>query len=300
MDLSAFYEECQKLPDNERQWVDVFYKTVIEVFGENNQSFEEYDKVYRLFYGNSSTLSKAQYYRKRNLVRKLYDWLSAQGSVSEDFCKKVNKLELKDVVSGVELYHYYFKNLDEALNFIALVGSSKNMGRFDDLLNIKSVVILSWYQISLNEICELRKSDLHSDDSTICVGGKRIPIEKKYFDILKRFAELDVHDGFPTHKKQIYMTSHYLMRSARQISLNQNNIQKSLQRFNTIAVEYGKELSVLNLRRNGIFSQVYTSQSTKTPSVLIQELTGCDTAFAFGYKEFYEKWRQFVIGGDEN
>ena len=146
MNLSAFYDECQALPENERQWVDVFYKTVVDVFGEDNQSFEERDKVCQLFYGKSSSLSKAQYYRKRNLVRKLCDWLVTRGAMSEDFRKEVYGLQLQDVISNVELYHYYFKDLDEVLDFVTLVGSLKGMGDFDDMLNIKAAVILSWHQ----------------------------------------------------------------------------------------------------------------------------------------------------------
>lgn len=296
MNLSAFYDECQNLPENERQWVDVFYKTVLDVFGEDHQSFEERDKVCRLFYGNSSSLSKAQYYRKRNLVRKLYDWLETQGAVSHDFCEDVYSLRLQDVVSDTELYHYYFKDLDEALNFVSLVGAMQDMGEFDDLLNIKTIVILSWYQVDLNEMQNLQKSDLKLDTHTVLVGEKQIQLAIKYFDILKRFAELDVHKGFPSHKQQIYMSSPFLIRSARQVNLSPNNIQKTLQRFNVIAAKYGKELSILNLRRNGIFSQVYTSAGSKTINALIQELTGCDTAFAFGYKEFYEKWKELICG----
>ena len=185
MNLSAFYDECQKLPDNERQWVDVFYKTVLDVFGEDHQSFEERDKVCQLFYGNSSSLSKAQYYRKRNLVRKLYDWLAEQGAVSQDFLKEVYGLQLQDVVSNTELYHYYFKDLDEVLDFVTLVGSLKGMGEPNDMLNIKAIVILSWHQVDLNELQEVRKSDLRPETHTVSVGEKQIQLTIEHFNILK-------------------------------------------------------------------------------------------------------------------
>lgn len=298
MNLSAFYDECQALPENERQWVDVFYKTVLDVFGEDNQSFEERDKVCKLFYGNSSSLSKAQYYRKRNLVRKLYDWLAAQGAVSDDFHKEVYGLQLQDVVSDTELRRYYFKDLDEVLDFVTFVGLTKGMGEPNDMLNIKAIVILCWNQVDLNELQELRKSDLRLEVHAVSVGERQIPLTIEHFNILKSFAEIDVHKGFPSQKQQIYMSSPFLMRSARQVSLSPNNIQKAIQRFNSVAAKHGKELSILNLRRNGIFSQVYAAGDEKTANTLIQELTGCDTAFAFGYKEFYEKWKELIIGGE--
>lgn len=298
MNLSAFYDECQKLPDNERQWIDVFYKTVLEVFGEDNQSFEDRNKVCKLFYGKSFSLSKAQYYRKRNLVRNLYDWLAEQGVVSEDFRKEVYELRLQDVVSDAELYRHYFKDLDEALNFVTFIGSINGMGEPNDMLNIKAIVILSWYQVDLDELLELRKTDLHPETNTVVVNERPIQLAVKHFDVLKRFAEIDVHKGFPSQKKQIYMSSPFLIRSARQISLNQNNIQKAIQRFNVVAAEYGKELSILSMRRNGVFSQVYASGDKKTVNTLIKELLGCDNAFAFGYKEFYERWKYLMIGDE--
>ena len=75
-------------------------------------------------------------------------------------------------------------------------------------------------------------------------------------------------------------------------------MQKALGRFNLVAADYGKELSSLSLKRNGIFERVYNSGDEKTAGILIREITGCDTAFAFGYKEFYERWKQLIVGGD--
>ena len=299
MNLSIFYDECQTLPDNERQWVDVFYRTVIDVFGEENQNFANLSKVCLLFYGKSSTLSKAQYYRKRNLIRKLYDWRVKQGAVSENFAQKVYDLKLQDVVSDGELYRYYFQDLDSALDFVRVVGQSEGLSEYDDLLNIKAIVILTWHQVDLSELQELHKSALQLETHTVLVGEKQIQLTIEHFNILKRFAELDVHRGFPSQKQQIYMSSPFLMRSAKQVSLSPNNIQKAIQRFNSVAVEHGKELSILNLRRNGIFSQVYAAGDEKTANTIIQELTGCDTAFAFGYKEFYERWKRLITGGGE-
>ena len=140
---------------------------------------------------------------------------------------------------------------------------------------------------------------MRPETHTVLVGDKQIQLTIEHFNILKRFAELDVHRGFPSQKQQIYMSSPFLMRSAKQVSLSPNNIQKAIQRFNSVAVEHGKELSILNLRRNGIFSQVYAAGDEKTANTLIQELTGCDTAFAFGYKEFYERWKRLITGGGE-
>lgn len=300
MDFSVFYAQCQSLPESERQWVDAFYNTVDEAFGEE-QDFENLHKVCRLFYGReTSKLSKAQYYRKRKLVIKLYDWLEEQGAVSHDFVRTIHDLKMKDVLSESELRLHYFKNLNEALNFITRVGMSKGLGEYDDLLFIKSIVILAWYQVSVTEMVGLHKSDLIQQTNEVVVGNKKIQIKNEYFAILRRFAELDMHKGFPSHKMQVYASSKFLMRTAKNSEVCPNNIAKTLSRFNAVAIDHGKELSILSLRRNGVFSQVYDSMSEdKSVGVLIKEICQCDTAFSYGYKEFYEKWKFVIVGGDD-
>lgn len=299
MNFEPFYERCQQLSENDKQWVDTFFATVIELFDVENPQFEDFGLICGLFYGKGKSVSKAQYYRKRKLVRLFYEWLYEQGIVKQSIVQEVHSLRLGDVVTDYELSHYFFKDLDDVLNFVHIVGQSQGLGEYDDLLNIKTIVILSWYQTELYQLQELHKSSLQIETNTVLVGEKQIQLTTEHFNILKRFAELDVHRGFPSQRQQIYMSSPFLMRSSKQISLSPNNIQKAMQRFNLIAVEYGKELSILNLRRNGIFSQVYTSGDEKTANTLIQELTGCDTAFAFGYKEFYERWKRLITGGGE-
>lgn len=299
MNFNAFYERCQQLPENDKKWADTFCETVADVFGGDDPNFEDIGLICRLFYGKGKSVSKAQYYRKRKFVYLLYEWLYRQGVVRHDTLDRVYSLRLGDVVTDYELTHYYFENLDGALDFVRAVGISQGLGDYDDLLNIKSIVILSWYQVELSQLQELHKSALQPETHTVLVDEKQIQLTIEHFNILKRFAELDVHRGFPSQKQQIYMSSPFLLRSAKQMSLSPNNIQKAIQRFNSVAVEHGKELSILNLRRNGIFGQVYAAGDEKTANTLIQELTGCDTAFAFGYKEFYERWKHLMIGGDE-
>ena len=299
MNFDPFYERCKQLPENDKRWAGTFCETAAYLFSEDEPNFQDVGLICRLFYGKGKSVSKAQYYRKRKFVYLFYEWLCEQGVVQQETLDQVYALRIGDVVTDYELTHYYFENLDGALDFVRTVGMNQGLCDYDDLLNIKSIVILSWYQVELSQLQELHKSALQPETHTVLVGEKQIQFTIEHFNILKRFAELDVHRGFPSQKQQIYMSSPFLMRSAKQISLSPNNIQKAIQRFNSVAVEHGKELSILNLRRNGIFSQVYAAGDEKTANTLIQELTGCDTAFAFGYKEFYERWKCLITGGDE-
>lgn len=298
MNFDLFYERCQQLPENDKKWADAFCSTVSEVFGGDEPNFEDLGLICRLFYGKGNSVSKAQYYRKKKFVHLFYKWLYDQGAVRQETLDRVFSLRLGDVITDHELSHYYFKNLDGALDFVRTVGRSKGFEDYDDLLNIKTIVILSWHQVDLNELQKIRKSDLQLETHTVLVGEKQIQLTIEHFNILKRFAEIDIHKGFPSQKQQVYMPSPFLMRSARQTSLNPNNIHQAIQRFNSVTAEHDQKLSILNLRRNGIFSQVYAAGDEKAAGALIQKLTGCDTAFACGYKEFYERWKQLMVGGE--
>ena len=298
MNFEAFYNQCQSLPDeNDRKRAEAFCNKIYDVFNEDNPQFSDMSHICNLFYGKNLTISKTQYYCRKNLVCMFYDWLKEQGAVDDELVEKVHSLRLKDIALDYELYHYYFKDLDEVLGFVKRVGAMNGMGDYDDLLNLKSLVILIWYGIEFNQVCEIKKSDLNRATQTITYCGQTKQFKKEHFDILCRFADLDAHKGFPSQKLQLYKKSPYLMRSAIQSQIKPNNMRKALVRFNAVAVSYGKELSTLCLRRNGIFYSVYQAGDKKSAGVRIQKLLGCDTAFSFGYKEFYEKWELLLVKG---
>lgn len=296
MNFEPFYTQCQQLPEKDRKWVDAFYRTVTGVFDEEHPEFQNPDRICRLFYGKGTSISKAQYYRKRNLVRMFYDWLYQQGAIDKQLVEDVYKLQLKDVVTDYELSHYYFKDIDDVLGFVSKVGAVKGLNEPNDMLNFKTIVILTWYGADLQEMLSIQKSDLNRDSHTVTAGNKVLNLTAECMDILCRFADIDIHKGFPSQKQQVYAASPYLMRSSKQAHMNPNNVQCAVRRFNLVAADYGHEISILNLRKNGIFRQVYDSSDGKTVNTLIQEITGCDTAFAVGYKEFYERWKHYMIG----
>lgn len=300
MDYTNFYERCKQVPEKEIKFAETFCNLVEEIFAEENCSYLDIERISRLFYGHGSSLSKSQFYRQRKFILMFYGWLQEQGLVDQEGVDLVHSLKLGDVVLDYELNHYYFSSLDRALDFVRLIGAREGMGDYDDLLNIKTIVILTWHGVKLPELLEVKKGDLHPDVEAVTVGERTVKLQTEYFNILRRFSELDMHKGFPSQKKQVYVASTYLMRSAKQDCMSYNNAQKALQRFNAVAILYGKELSILNLRRNGIFVAAYQATDDKTVNTLIQELTACDTAFAFGYKEFYGRWKNLFFGGDND
>ena len=299
MNFEPFYMQCQQLPEKDEKCIDLLYKTISEVFGGDKPQFGSPDKICKLFYGKGRSVSKSQYYRKRKIIKLFYDWLYEQGAVDKETVRRVYDIQLDDVVTDYELSRYFFKDLNEVLEFIRMVGTSQGFDDPDDLLNIKAIVILLWYGVELSEIVGIKKSDLNRNDNTVKVGQKSFPIEPEHMSMLCRFSDIDIYKGFPSQKQQVYVSSPYLLRSAKQPLMIPNNVQCAFRRFNLVASQFGRELSVLNIRKNGVFWRVYTrDDNTKSINNIIIELTGCDTAFAFGYKKIYERWKCVKMGDD--
>lgn len=300
MNFDLFYEKCQQLPEKNRPQAEVFYKNIVDIFGASESPrFDDANSICKLFYGNGKGLSKAQFYRRKGLIQMFYEWLYEQGHVDEAIVGMVRDLRLKDVILDNELRHYYFRDLDAALKFVSHVGSANGLTDQDDMLGYKAIVILAWYGISLPRAVDIKKGDLIIADHCIRVGGDSVSLDESHFNVLLRYSDANQYKSFPTQKKQTYVNSPYLMRSSMQQHLTSNSVQCSIRRFNIVASEYGRMISVVNLKKNGGFCRILDSGVEDPPLSLIVELVGCDKPFAFAYKESYNRWKNlFVSGGD--
>lgn len=302
MDFTPFYEKCKELPDNERRWATVFCRHVDEVFGNSDAQLHNIDKICTLFYGYGSGLSKAQFYRKRKLVMMLYSWLFENGRIDLTLYNSVAALRLEDVIRVEELNRYYFQSLDSALGFVSVVARMNNMSPDHDLLNVKSLVILLWHGVDLNDITNIKKNDVLFDGVVMRNGDRDrfVQIEAKYTGVLAEFASTEIHNGFPSGKVQEYLPSSYLFRSSRVAQMSANNINCMLRRFNEDAEQYGHTLSVVALKKNGIFCKVYESQDKERISEKLQEILQCNhRAELYEYVHLYQGWeRKFNVLDD--
>lgn len=300
MDFSLFFEKCNQALPNNTPVVDAFYKTVQEVLGDcEPEQLSEPMKIIQLLYGQTETLGKAKYYSRLKLVRMLYEWLEEQGLVSDAVLQYVNGLKFQDVVSEYELMKYYFSSLEDVISYITFVGAQKGLGDQDDLLHIKTIAILAWYGLDSEQILSMTKIGISRMDNRIRVGDDIIHIQDaEHMTILRRFASLDMHRGFPSQKSQTYVSTPYLMRTERQPTMNLNSLRCIIHRFNVEAKKYGKQISVLHLRKNGWFYQMIHSDGRKSDHAMIVELAGCDAALACSYRCCYDRWKKLISRGD--
>ena len=264
-------------------------------FGDNSRMCD-------LFY-ITDKMGKAQFFRIKKYVKEFYIWLYEQGVVSESLVSEATKITMDDVISSREIQKTYFRDLDSALDFVEAVGSSCGLNEYDDLLVIKTIVILSWCGLERTEISEIKKCDLIYPENSIRFDGKApIVLKTEYFDILHRFSELDMHRGFPSGKIQVYESSPYLMRAARSTRMDSDKISQAIKRFNVIAFDrFGHRLSVKALQNNGTFCKVLKAleRDSRTLTEVVMSVACCDRHVAFWYKTMFEKWRSIYYPENE-
>ena len=294
MNFQPFYEQCERMCPSDKQWADVFCRSLDCVFGDSDAQLHSVENACKLFYGFGAGLSKAQYYRKRKLVLQFYRWLLEQSRIDQATYDKIASLKLEDVITAEELDQYYFKSLDSLLGFIRLVGRDNGFSDEDGLLNIRALAILAWYGVDIAEMVSVLKADLNANSGSIHIRGnneRTIVVGDQYVRILQRFANTDRHAGFPSGKMQEYLPSRYLFRSAQRSQMQPNNLNCCLKRFNDSARRYGHTLSLTAMKKNGIFSFLSLSDE-RSIAVQIQDMTQCDRFIAFEYAHFYTRWRQ--------
>lgn len=291
MDYEPFLRRCEtKFPKEE--CLEVIVRKIEEVFADDD--FRNNTRACELFYINGK-IGKAQFFRMKKYVKELYEWLFEQGKVTHEQREYVSSLTMDDVISDEEIRSCYFSSLDGALDFVRAVGRRCGLNDEDDLLMIKSIVILSWYGLERSEMVGIRKGDLSVADKTVLLhNGNSVVLQADHFNILKRFSELDVHRGFPTGRRQVYEYSPYLMRASRSLQMDKEKITQAIKRFNVVAIDhFGHRISTRALQNNGAFFRILESGETdpRALTVIIKNIVGCDRHAAFWYKVMYEKWK---------
>ena len=297
MDYGPFYERCRAMPEKDQKWAQAFCETLDGMFDDGK--FRSMQKVCALFYGKGNGLSKAQFYRKKKFVTELYRWLCEAGKVTEEFADYVAGLKLEDVVSEAELETYYFKDLDAMLNFIGKVGRFYGLNEENDLLVIRTIALLTWYSVDVSEMIGIRKADLNTEDRSVLIRGvnkRKVVLRDDAYAIVKRFAVTDSLRGFPAAKAQNCLPSRYLFRSMKQAQLNENNINCFLKRFNKEARQFGHELGLVALKKNGLFCKVMEKDNGEQSVNMLLRPMLPDRQMAFGYAKFYRVWKEKFYG----
>lgn len=299
MNYDAFFDYCDKItPENEKQYRDAFYNQVKEVFADNNLAFEDITNISRLFFTSRGPTSKAQFFRRKKFVVRLYDWLLENGHIDANTYEIAASVTIDDIIKEAEFSEYFFSSLDSALGYVRQVGNYKGFTGENDLLAIRSFVILAWNNVSVGEMSNLKSADFNIPGHSLAVGNRVIMLEPRYFKVLSEFSQLRSYRAFASGKTLFLRYSQYLFRTPHKEQSSESVITAQVRRFNDVAKSFGKTLDAGKLKLNGMFEKVKMMVDCGTKlSEAIKIVMECDKSGVYGYTPLYHKW-ETIIGKD--
>lgn len=292
--ISKYYSEASPAAVNNVESYIRHLETIIE-----NRTIEDAltDKkiLCKSFYTqNAGSISKAHYYRVKGYILNLLEYFGIDN--------KITPPTHQEVLSDREKI-IYFRDLDDLLRLIDAVGRYR-LDSYDpmtDLMLIKSLVVLSWYGFSSQEIMTMEISSVKDVDnqSVVVFGEKRIKLEERHLKILQRFASVDSYHGLPNGRLIMLNTnSNLLFRPAgTSTTLRKEYLTQALDRFNaSIPVTMNFAIYFRILRKNALFLEVYNDKSDIPLQKKIGLHTKCSRALKFGYLREYTYWVNLYHG----
>jgi len=302
MDFEFLRDVKKDLP----AYTHVHVDAMIDTLNESSKGYSSFDYLSNenfitgLVRASSWSSGKASFYRRKKALLALYEVLFERGLVDSPVVSYVDSLTFESFSLKAETDACYFSTLDAAINFVEFVGQQYGCSP-DDVSNISSVILLSWYGLSPEEIVDIKK-EIIPNDGPVKIKVPFYGLEERTLDdrsthILKVWRDVYDHSPFPSSKLQHLVDSEYLMRSAKSEKMSANNLFCMIRRFNEEGVQYGKKISLNAVKKNGLFDRVWECKLSGSPMKTIQSLTGCDKQTAFGYSHQYNAFVHSMKGG---
>ena len=271
---------------------EIFQETILELLKDYNFLKVQIPDIF-----DNISLSKARFYTARKQLILLYTWLYNDGFEVTEQISQLDKLRFNDVMTRSKITKSYFRNLDDVLDFVSRIGGK------NELLQFKSIVILSWFGVTRDEMVEIRKSDLKTDGFRIVFPIRDpLTLPKKYFDIISKCANADVYQGLNTGRTYTCKQSVYLLRSYKLKKLQGRSISDLFLEFNRFISKNNIhiELNMTELNNNRYLCMIKNnldslteegdSNSESLLTRVITNSTGCDISRVYWYKDLYASW----------
>lgn len=152
----------------------------------------------------------------------------------------------------------FLKNLNTLKNYISLAVHAKDVPDDTVFDQAASILYLSWYGFTKDEMRELLKSDVK--ESGVLQNGKLVEMEPFVMSVLHRFRD---SEGFNKEGRYLtfvkYKPSQYLFRSAKSETASDTNIKQSVFRL-TNGTDF-KILSIKNAYESGVFFRLFMDEN---------------------------------------
>lgn len=192
-----------------------------------------------------------------------------------------NGVPAEDSLSDVESAIYtmmsggsdtlFLKNLNTLKNYISLAIHAKEVPDDTVFDQAASILYLSWYGFTKDEMRELLKADVK--ETGVLQGGRLVEMEPFVMSVLQRFRD---SEGFYREGRHLtfvkYKPSHYLFRSAKSATASDTNIKQSVFRL-TNGTDF-KILSIKNAFESGVFFRLFMDENVN--NLDLKQLSGVE------------------------
>lgn len=262
---------------------------------------DDYDRIaaiYDAFYASSTKLSRDKFFKVKRIVVKLAVWLHAQSLITEEYLTAVSKISIFDIDQISCITQNYFASLDDVLDFVSTVGGFAGLDGRNDLLQLKSIIILAWHGVERSDMIELKKSELAREDRSVYIASRRqkIFLDERSFDILYRYSIIDEYKDFPCgNRSRTLKPSLYLMRSYTSPKLKrENNISVLIAKFNKFAEELNLKsnriIAISSLHHNGVLYKMLSCNTFDMKE--IERIASCDSLKGRWYVRMFKYWKK--------
>ena len=285
-------------------------ETIVERFNvmmQDNPELINNPKVLMNFFVKSTgqVMIRNYFYHNKRILLEVYSYLLDKNLTNNGMIEFVRNLSYEDVVTTIENDETYFRDLNEAINYIKTVGQFYGFTNERDLLTVKAIVIISWIcRLSYSEMVEIKRQDFDIPNKALTFAGKYYDFSEnqRHFETLINKLNETECEGFPSHKKIRYPVSNYLFKAASQTGkevVNANNIADAIKRFNREASQYGKTLITPVIIKCSIFEELSRLEKQSPKADLFVLLHKIDSRYneesraeSGGLLLLYTKWKE--------
>lgn len=270
---------------------DIFIKKVQETFIKDSD-YEDFDRIVSLFltHNGNGIAGKSQFFKIKAYTICLFRWLFNLGKIDRDVLRFIEELTPETIINRDRLQDSYFCSVDDMLEFFDYVGGRRGFKNDDCLLILKTIAILSWHGLTMNEIRDVQKASVRPNGVLIIQSrNKTLTLSEREYEILEKLSVVETIPSFPSGRNVVFVESSYLLRSSTSEQMSSAALINKLRRFNLIAMEEtNRAISVPGLKKNGIMVTMKSLGGAWTPE-RIQRLLGCEKSVAWWYMTLYKQ-----------
>lgn len=261
-------ERTQNQTEKSAQVYRNFYNRLQTYFPEDKPPEQHTKEDFIHIFSNMNTKSVGNFTVIKSYIRNYIEWMVQQGNMTGQQLEDFLSISYGDIDHSNPFLLYYFKNFNELYSSLKQtiechLGDNEDDGEFDTL---RCAIYLSWFGFTLEEICNIFKSDISPVEPIVYKGKDKVPIkiDEKCMDNIRDYATRESYRSRKFGKadgvEMRYKDSKFLFRSCKSGKLTPAQITAMTRYTNPYAEEVGKRFAFGKIYQSGTYYRVYLDE----------------------------------------